>query len=151
MADAEDLKSSGDFSSCGFDSHPGHHLSQDEDLDWAAELECGHQQYVGHNPPWTERHWVTTAEGRQAHIGHELRCLACEQIARSIIPVSSDLSGFSRGTINARLSVAQSFNPGGVACLPISSLFDGRAKVCKTLKRVRHALKQAKRHSRRPA
>src|ERR1700732_2955286 len=27
MADAEDLKSSGDFSSCGFDSHPGHHLS----------------------------------------------------------------------------------------------------------------------------
>ena len=24
MADAEDLKSSGDFSSCGFDSHPGH-------------------------------------------------------------------------------------------------------------------------------
>ena len=27
MADAEDLKSSGDFSSCGFDSHPGHHRS----------------------------------------------------------------------------------------------------------------------------
>jgi hypothetical protein len=27
MADAEDLKSSGDFSSCGFDSHPGHQLS----------------------------------------------------------------------------------------------------------------------------
>lgn len=26
MADAEDLKSSGDFSSCGFDSHPGHHF-----------------------------------------------------------------------------------------------------------------------------
>ena|ERR1700730_2643972 len=27
MADAEDLKSSGDFSSWGFDSPPGHHLS----------------------------------------------------------------------------------------------------------------------------
>jgi hypothetical protein len=27
MADAEDLKSSGDFSSCGFDSHPGHHFA----------------------------------------------------------------------------------------------------------------------------
>jgi hypothetical protein len=26
MADAEDLKSSGDFSSCGFDSHPGHQV-----------------------------------------------------------------------------------------------------------------------------
>jgi hypothetical protein len=29
MADAEDLKSSGDFSSCGFDSHPGHHCIPD--------------------------------------------------------------------------------------------------------------------------
>ena len=28
MADAEDLKSSGDFSSCGFDSHPGHQLAR---------------------------------------------------------------------------------------------------------------------------
>jgi hypothetical protein len=28
MADAEDLKSSGDFSSCGFDSHPGHQNNQ---------------------------------------------------------------------------------------------------------------------------
>jgi hypothetical protein len=28
MADAEDLKSSGDFSSCGFDSHPGHHFKR---------------------------------------------------------------------------------------------------------------------------
>jgi hypothetical protein len=28
MADAEDLKSSGDFSSCGFDSHPGHKYLQ---------------------------------------------------------------------------------------------------------------------------
>src|SRR5260370_13284831 len=27
MADAEDLKSSGDFSSCGFDSHPGHQFA----------------------------------------------------------------------------------------------------------------------------
>ena len=28
MADAEDLKSSGDFSSWGFDSPPGHHSKQ---------------------------------------------------------------------------------------------------------------------------
>jgi hypothetical protein len=52
----------------------------DENLDWVAELECGHQQRVRHNPPWTHRHWVTTAEGRRAHIGHELRCLACRRI-----------------------------------------------------------------------
>jgi Protein of unknown function (DUF3565) len=50
---------------------------QDEQSDWIAELECGHQQHVRHNPPWTTRHWVTTAEGRRAHIGQELPCLAC--------------------------------------------------------------------------
>jgi Protein of unknown function (DUF3565) len=49
----------------------------DEKLDWVAELECGHQQLVRHNPPWIDRHWVTTAEGRQEHIGGELNCLAC--------------------------------------------------------------------------
>ena len=53
----------------------GFHL--DEKLDWVADLECGHQQHVRHNPPWTDRHWVTTVEGRQAHIGHALPCLAC--------------------------------------------------------------------------
>ena len=30
MADAEDLKSSGDFSSCGFDSHPGHQFHSEQ-------------------------------------------------------------------------------------------------------------------------
>ncbi len=25
----------------------------DETFDWVAELECGHQQLVRHNPPWT--------------------------------------------------------------------------------------------------
>jgi hypothetical protein len=50
----------------------------DEHLDWVAKLECGHQIYVRQNPPFTEQHWVTTAEGRHEHIGHELRCLACK-------------------------------------------------------------------------
>jgi len=54
----------------------GFHL--DERLDWVADLECGHQQYVRRNPPWIDRHWVTTAEGRQAHIGFVLRCPACK-------------------------------------------------------------------------
>jgi Protein of unknown function (DUF3565) len=50
---------------------------QDKQSDWIADLECGHQQHVRHNPPWTERHWVTTAEGRRQHIGQELLCSAC--------------------------------------------------------------------------
>ena len=53
----------------------GFHL--DENLEWVAELECGHSQHVRHNPPWTNRHWVTTLEGRQQHLGTELPCLAC--------------------------------------------------------------------------
>jgi hypothetical protein len=53
----------------------GFHL--DEKLDWVAELECGHQQHIQHNLAWTSHHWVTTAEGRQAHIGQELLCVAC--------------------------------------------------------------------------
>jgi hypothetical protein len=35
MADAEDLKSSGDFSSCGFDSHPGHQFHSKQNT-WIA-------------------------------------------------------------------------------------------------------------------
>lgn len=53
----------------------GFHM--DDELDWVADLECGHQQYVRHNPPWTTRLWVTTPEGRSSHIGHELPCLLC--------------------------------------------------------------------------
>jgi hypothetical protein len=49
----------------------------DENLDWVAELECGHRRHVRHNPPWTHAHWVTTPQGRLAHLGEELNCLAC--------------------------------------------------------------------------
>ncbi|HLZ91636.1 MAG TPA: DUF3565 domain-containing protein [Candidatus Acidoferrum sp.] len=59
----------------------------DENLDWVAELECGHRQHVRHNPPWTVRHWVTTPQGRLAHLGQELNCLVCGAAEQS--PVSS--------------------------------------------------------------
>lgn len=55
----------------------GFHL--DEQNDWVAELECGHQQHVRHNPPWMNRDWVTVAEGRKEHLGHELVCLECRE------------------------------------------------------------------------
>ncbi|MGB2623298.1 MAG: DUF3565 domain-containing protein, partial [Candidatus Acidiferrum sp.] len=54
----------------------------DERQDWVAELECGHQQHVRHNPPWMSREWVTTAEGRAEHTGHELICVACAATER---------------------------------------------------------------------
>jgi hypothetical protein len=53
----------------------GYH--QDEEGHWVAELECGHQQHVRHNPPWTNRPWVITAEGRRAALGAPLDCRIC--------------------------------------------------------------------------
>jgi Protein of unknown function (DUF3565) len=49
----------------------------DENLDWVADLECGHEQQVRHNPPFTRAHWVTTPQGRLEHLGQELNCLVC--------------------------------------------------------------------------
>ena len=54
----------------------GFHL--DEHADWVAELACGHFQHVRHNPPWTLRPWVLTAEGRASVLGRQLECKKCD-------------------------------------------------------------------------
>ncbi len=50
---------------------------QDDDNDWVADLACGHGQHVRHNPPWSERPWVVTEEGRDQHLGAVLFCKKC--------------------------------------------------------------------------
>jgi hypothetical protein len=50
---------------------------QDEERHWAAEFDCGHTQHVRHDPPWENRSWVTTADGRKAHLGSNLECQRC--------------------------------------------------------------------------
>lgn len=52
---------------------------QDALGDWVAELDCGHHQHVRHRPPWTQRPWVVTAEGRAAARGAALACRLCDQ------------------------------------------------------------------------
>jgi cytochrome c-type biogenesis protein CcmH/NrfF len=52
---------------------------RDQRQDWVAELECGHTQHVRHNPPWMNRSWVTSEEGRFAHLGAVLRCKKCQE------------------------------------------------------------------------
>ena len=53
----------------------GFHL--DGESHWVADLECGHTQHVRHDPPWQQRPWVLTAEGRARFLGTELRCVPC--------------------------------------------------------------------------
>jgi tellurite methyltransferase len=50
---------------------------QDERGDWVATLSCGHGQHVRHKPPFIERPWVMSAEGRQSHVGVLLACALC--------------------------------------------------------------------------
>jgi len=52
---------------------------QDAEGHWVADLECGHTRHVRHDPPWTLREWVTSAEGRAAWLGRELPCAKCDQ------------------------------------------------------------------------
>ena len=52
---------------------------QDEVGDWVADLACGHTQHVRHDPPWQERPWVITTEGRQSRLGFALMCKTCEE------------------------------------------------------------------------
>ena len=42
-----------------------------------AELECGHQQHVRHNPPWVIRPWVLSEDTRREKLGTELDCVLC--------------------------------------------------------------------------
>ena len=50
----------------------------DGENDWVAELECGHFQHVRHNPPWINRQWAATADGRASMLGHLLACKKCD-------------------------------------------------------------------------
>jgi hypothetical protein len=49
----------------------------DEEGHWIAELSCGHRQHIRHEPPWQNRPWVLTPEGRQQFIGTEIPCTQC--------------------------------------------------------------------------
>ncbi|WP_413292657.1 DUF3565 domain-containing protein [Bdellovibrio sp. HCB185ZH] len=53
----------------------------DSENHWVAKLECGHVQHVRHDPPWMVREWVLTAEGREKHLGIELDCKVCDELA----------------------------------------------------------------------
>ena len=55
----------------------GYHT--DEEGHWVAQLECGHNQHVRHDPPWLQREWVNTAQGRNEMLGFVLECKKCDE------------------------------------------------------------------------
>lgn len=56
----------------------GFHL--DEENHWVADLACGHGQHVRHDPPWQNRPWVLTKQGRKEKLGVMLECNKCDEI-----------------------------------------------------------------------
>jgi hypothetical protein len=52
---------------------------QDDEGDWVAELACGHNQHVRHRPPFQNREWATTPEGRSSRLGADLDCRLCDE------------------------------------------------------------------------
>lgn len=57
---------------------------EDTEFEWIAELACGHRRHTRHAPPFSERSWVLTPEGRESRIGTDLDCVRCD---RSEIPL----------------------------------------------------------------
>ncbi|NND91887.1 MAG: DUF3565 domain-containing protein [Granulosicoccus sp.] len=52
---------------------------KDELDDWVAELDCRHTQHVRHRPPWINRAWVESLQGRLSRLGEPLDCLKCDR------------------------------------------------------------------------
>lgn len=51
----------------------------DSEGDPIALLSCGHAQHVRHNPPFINRPWVISEEGRSGMIGKMLNCVRCDK------------------------------------------------------------------------
>jgi hypothetical protein len=61
----------------------GFHLDDDlaqQCCSWVADLACGHSQHVRHDPPWQNRPWVLTEQGRNEKLGVMLECKKCDAI-----------------------------------------------------------------------
>ena len=72
-------------------------FEQDEVGDWVALLECGHRQHVRHRPPWRERPWVLSVEGRAGRIGSPLECPECDRVDDDIEDLGGDPAALANG------------------------------------------------------
>ncbi len=72
----------------------------DADGHWVARLSCGHGQHVRHDPPFVERTWVTTEEGRSSRVGAMLNCVRCDafELPDDFVPCSRT-QAFTEATV----------------------------------------------------
>ena len=52
---------------------------QDDAGEWVAGLSCLHGQHVRHEPPFWDRQWVLTQEGRSERLGTPIECPLCDR------------------------------------------------------------------------
>ncbi len=52
---------------------------RDAEDHWVADLSCGHARHTRHDPPFQQREWVLTEEGRAARLGVRVACVRCER------------------------------------------------------------------------
>ena len=55
-------------------------FEHDRQGDWVARLNCGHVQQPRHNPPFNDRPWTETVDGRASQIGRVLNCVLCDRL-----------------------------------------------------------------------
>lgn len=51
----------------------------DDRGDWVARLSCFHRQHVRHRPPFQDRSWVLSEDGRASRLGAGLDCPLCDR------------------------------------------------------------------------
>ncbi len=55
-------------------------FGQDDEGVPLAWLSCGHAQHIRHTPPFVNRPWVLTEEGRASRLGQPLNCVRCDAL-----------------------------------------------------------------------
>ncbi|MBA3670472.1 MAG: DUF3565 domain-containing protein [Gemmatimonadaceae bacterium] len=93
----------------------GYHV--DVERQWVAELRCGHAQHVRHEPPWQDRPWTITEEGRASHLGSELECPHCDGFA--MIPAAMHDAGMVPQSEHSRdvVPMAEASRPAKISAL----------------------------------
>jgi tellurite resistance-related uncharacterized protein len=51
----------------------------DDEGDCYALLDCFHTRHFRHNPPFDDRPWTLTEDGRAAMVGEETNCVRCDR------------------------------------------------------------------------